>query len=176
MTHKINIYPHNDLLNLAHYHRSVINGKIERGEQDALSLDCMSCIVALAFGVEAFINFVGINKVENWDESQSFKNKIKHTYRAVGGVFDKDNDPYTTVWHLKEIRDSMAHGKPIENSVSLSSHQELWAEMRPPWDHYLNQEYINQAYTQVKAWQTELLELSDIPLDLTITAARRVSK
>ena len=175
MTHKVRVYPHNDLLNLAHYHRSVINGKIENGEQDALSLDCMSCIIALSFGVEAFINFIGSNRVHDWRERQPFIDKIKEIYKAIGGSFNKTIDPYLTIWQLKELRDSMAHGQPVENDVSVSSREELWAEMRAPWGHCLNQEFINHAYAQVKIWQTELRKMWGTSIGSTITSARGVS-
>lgn len=113
MTHKVRVYPHNDLLNLASYHRSIINDKTDKGSQDALSLDCMSCLIALSFGVEAFINFIGYKKVPDWCERQSFKNKIAAIYKAINISFDEKNDPYLTVWKLKELRDCMAHGQPI---------------------------------------------------------------
>jgi hypothetical protein len=117
-------------------------------------------------------NFIGSNRVHSWRERQQFRNKIDKIYEAVGGSFNENDDPYLTVWKLKELRDCMAHGQPVENNVSVSSHEELWSEMKAPWDHCLNQEFINHAYEQVKAWQTELLKMSGIPISSTITSAR----
>lgn len=53
MSFTVCYYPHNDLGNLAHYHLEVINQKLAREEDEGISLDCMSFLIALAFSVEA---------------------------------------------------------------------------------------------------------------------------
>ena len=173
MTHIIQVYPHNDLLNVAHYHLSIINEKVAHGNNDALSLDCISCLTSLAFGVEAFINFVGSKVVPKWKERQPFIDKLTSVYGQIGGSFDKNSDPYKTIWELKELRDDLAHGKPIEKEIDTTSKEDLWSEMKAPWDHRLNIDYANHSYEQVKIWQRELLDRSGISIDETITAAHR---
>ena len=72
MAFRIRIYPHNDLGNLARYHREVVNAKVTSGDLDGISLDCMSFFIALAFSVEAFVNFIGSKKVKNWNERAAY--------------------------------------------------------------------------------------------------------
>ena len=83
MTHKIRVYPHNDLLNLAYYQRENINDKVAVDCQDGLALDCQACIISLAFSVEALINFVGHKKVENWNEFQRYPAKLRQVCAAA---------------------------------------------------------------------------------------------
>ena len=73
---RVQIYPHNDLTNLAHYHLEVINNKVEKKVEEAIALDCMSCLIALAFSVEAIVNFVGSKKVKAWKEKRPYDEKM----------------------------------------------------------------------------------------------------
>lgn len=176
MSHNVCIYPHNDLLNLAFYHHETINDKVKRGTPDALALDCMSCIVALAFSVEALINFIGSVRVNGWQEHRPFSEKIKAVSEALGVVFDTVTEPYATVATLKKIRDQIAHGQPIEKTARVSSKADLKQAMKTPWDDYLKPAFCNKAYEAVQAFENELLERSGIPIGKTITSAFGASR
>ncbi len=89
MSHRIRVYPHNDLFNLAYYQKQAINNKVEEGIEDALRLDCLSCIISLSFSVEALINFVGSKRVQNWQERQSYRNKVNQVCHAAQLQFDE---------------------------------------------------------------------------------------
>jgi len=71
MAFRIRQYPHNDVLNRAHYHHEMIAKKLAEGNHDGIALDCTSCLIALAFSVEALVNFVGSRKVTDWNEHAS---------------------------------------------------------------------------------------------------------
>ena len=100
MPHRISIYPHNDLFNLAHYHCETINRKVCEGVEDAISLDCMSCLIALAFAIEALVNFVGSSVIKDWQERQSYQAKLEQIGAAIGLSFDRKIEPFLTVWAL----------------------------------------------------------------------------
>ena len=171
MTHRIQVYPHNDLFNTAHYHLGVINEKVDNDKKDAISLDCISCIIALSFGIEAFVNFLGEKKINDWDEREKFEKKIRKIHKDVGYKFDKGKEPFKTVWKLKLLRDSMAHGKPKRANVGAKSKEELWAHMKTSWDDSMNPEFVNDAYDKVKEWKKELLKAADLTLASTVTSA-----
>lgn len=61
----VRVYPHNDLLNLAFYQRETINTKVQSRIEDAISLDCPSCIISLAFATEAIANLAVHRKIPN---------------------------------------------------------------------------------------------------------------
>lgn len=171
MTHRVNIRPHNDLLNLAHYHYETINRKISDGVAEAVALDCMSCIVALAFSVEALVNFVGSVRVPAWKERRAFAEKLDKVTEAVGLPYDSTVEPYQTIAILKQIRDQIAHGQPIEKSVRVSSTATLKEAMEAPWDAFLTPAFCCRAYMRVNDFERLLLERSGIPIEQTITSA-----
>ena len=171
MTHRVRVYPHNDLFNLAHYQRELINQKVAEGIEDALSLDCMSCLISLAFTVEALINFIGYKRVQDWREWQPYINKMTQVCEAASLGFDKNTEPYKTIWELKELRDSIAHGQPIELNTTVRTREELRASMVCSWDQNLNPDYVNHAYDQVKQFERLLFDNCQISVGETLTSA-----
>jgi len=171
MTHRVHVYPHNDLLNLAHYHHQIINRKVNESIEDAVALDCMSCIVALAFSVEALINFIGSKCVSDWKERRPFPEKIKAVMKALSLCYDESIEPYQTVATLKNIRDQIAHGQPIEKTAHVSSTADLKEVMKTAWDSYLTPAFCNLAYMRVQDFERKVLERSGIPIEATITSA-----
>ena len=167
---RIHIYPHNELLNLARYHLGVMNDKLQSGNEDAVSLDALSCLIALAFSIEALVNFTGAKSVQNWKEKQPFHNKIQKVCQAIGINFDGQIEPFKLVESLKTIRDQIAHGKPFDGPVDVTSSTEL-KQAITPWGKYLTPTYINHAYEQVKAFQRILLHNSGVPIGATLTSA-----
>jgi len=170
---KVRVYPHNDLLNLAHYQREVINGKVTAGIEDAIPLDCLSCIISMAFSVEAIVNFVGHQRVQGWRERRPYRDKVNEVCGIAGLVFDEATEPFSTVWQLKETRDMIAHGQPFEGNVNVRTREELHALMECPWDQHLTPQYINCAYRQVKEFKHQLFDGAGISLAHTLTSSVR---
>lgn len=171
MTHRVRVYPHNDLFNLAHYQRGVINQKVSDGNNDALSLDCMSSLIALAFSIEAPVNFVGHKRVTDWEERQPYREKMDQVCNVASLNFDTDVEPFRTLWELKELRDSIAHGQPVEVNTTAHTREELHASMECPWDQHLNPTYVNNAYEQAKQFERMLFSNCGITVGETVTSA-----
>jgi len=167
---RVRVYPHNDLLNLAHYQRETINNKVAEGIKEAISLDCLSCIVSMAFAVEALVNFVGHQRVQDWRERRPYRRKIEEVCSVAGLAFDEAAEPFLTIWQLKETRDMIAHGQPYEGNQNVRTREELHAAMECPWDQYLTPEYINHAYEQVKEFEHRLLDGAGISIANTLTS------
>src|SRR3569623_1500170 len=169
MDAKIRIYPHNDLLNLAWYHLDVIRNKKSHGQTEGISLDAMSCINALAFSIEALLNFVGVRRVANWKERLSYELKFRTVLEALGFDMRWDQEPFRSLRELKELRDQMAHGKPREIDLTNVDDQSLSALLQNPWDDYLEPEYVESAYGQVVIFETQLLRHARIQAEHAIT-------
>lgn len=174
MSHEAQVYPHNDLLNLAHYHKGVIEKKVAEFNKDAIALDCMSCLIALAFSVEAIANFVGFKTMVEWKERANYKDKMTVLGKNLGFEFDCSRDPYSSLQILKTIRDQMAHGKPIKTKAEVSDRESLMRAMVTPWDEYLTPEFSRHAFEQVKVFEKMLLEQAKIPLMDTLTSGTAV--
>lgn len=154
------VYPHNDLLNLAFYHIDTIRTKVKTDEDNGLALDCHSCLIAIAFSVEALINFVGDKKVDGWNEYERFHIKMEQVCEIADIKYDESVEPFSTLNQIKQLRNLMAHGKPIEGGEG----------MKCAWDDFLHPEFSEESYKQVKEFQRLLLEGCEIGIEETITS------
>lgn len=161
----IKVYPHNTLLNIACYHCCNVAKKNNSKNKAGMTLDCYSCLIFLAFSVEAIINYVGDKKIDNWIDDYEHKpyHKKMHILSKKLGFMVDDEEPYRVLQTLKEIRNEMAHGKPIENNTSIKSEKHLNMKMRL-WSEYATPEYIDNALRQVLLFQNivgERIEYDD---------------
>ncbi|EOX3960230.1 hypothetical protein ACM9ER_003653 [Vibrio alginolyticus] len=167
----IRVYPHNDLMNLAFYQLSTIRHKVAKEDEDAIALDCLSCLISLAFSVEAIVNFVGSKRVQGWKERDYYKVKISKVCAVAGLEFDKNAGLYKQIWDLKVLRDDVAHGKPVEVVTDVKTREELQKKMECPWDKYLSPENVENTYKAVKEFERMLFENCKIPKGLTLTSS-----
>ena len=168
---RVNINPHNNLEALARYQVSVVKSKLTGEDPKGLHYDCMSAIIAMAFSVEAILNFVGSKKVPNWKERSPFKTKISLLESACGFKFDSSADPYLTLELLKKARDAMAHGQPIVFSVSVGSDKEVARHMRPIWVQATEPAVVIAAYDQIEAFKRFVFSHARIKLGASLTSA-----
>ena len=173
MSIKVRVFPHNDLLNLAHYQLEIINTKVENKEEDALALDCLACLISLAFSVESLFNFVGYKRLKKWEEDKVERKSYKEKFKivCVPAGFSVEEEPFITLWELKELRDSVAHSKSYIREAEAKSTEEIKKEMECSWDAKLTPEYVNHMYAVVKQFKKDLLEGAKIPLAESITSA-----
>lgn len=140
------------------------------GIKDAIGLDCMSCLISLAFTTEALVNFVGKKRVRHWKEKNYYMPKMDQVCAQAGLKFSKHTEPYKTLWELKELRDSMAHGKPEEFETEIKDRDDLRKAMECEWDKNLTPTYVNSAYDQVKEFERLLFVNCKISVGETITS------
>ena len=74
---------------------------------------------------------------------------------------------------LQGLRNSMAHGKPIETDVAVNSREELRSAMSCVRGDYLTPEFINAAYAAVKQFKVLLFNGCGITVGESLTSARR---
>lgn len=165
------VYPHNDLLNLAHYHLGILNDKLENGVKDALALDCTSVIISLAFSVEAIVNYVGYKCINEWKERRPYHKKMEEICELANITVDVESDLFITLNQLKVIRDMIAHGKPIEGKADDSFSEGVNKYLESPWAEYLNPEFTNKAYKQVKKFKNLVFSKCKIKPGTALTSA-----
>ncbi|EHZ2903907.1 hypothetical protein M5225_004634 [Vibrio vulnificus] len=176
MTHRVKVYPHNDLMNLAHFQLKTIRTKIANEDSDGIKLDCLSCLISLAFSVEALVNFVGHKKLDKWKEFDKYINKITKVCAKAGVEFDKNVGIYSKLWQLKTLRDEVAHGKPIEIETKVATREELREKMSCPWDVSLTPENVESMFVAVKDFEKLLFKNCQINIGETLTSAVRVGQ
>jgi hypothetical protein len=171
MPFRIRFYPHNDLLNLAGYHLSVAEEKVAAQSQDGVALDSLSCLLALGVAVEAIVNFVGTRVIHAWPERRNFPQKLELLAAELHLELDHDVDPLLTIDVLREVRNTMAHGRPMEFQSSASSRTELRQAMAAPWDGHANPAFARQAMMQVRGFRDLLFAAAHIRPGSALTSA-----
>ncbi len=165
------VYPHNDLLNLANYHLEILNDKVENGVKNSIALDCTSVLISLAFSVEAIVNYVGYKCIKEWKERQPFHKKMEEICESANISINAESDLFEVINQLKIIRDSIAHGKPIEGKTDDNFSEGMNKYLKSPWDEYLNPEFTNLAYESVKEFKNLLFSRYKIKPGTALTSA-----
>ena len=109
-----NIYVHNDLSNAAFYFKNNIEEKLKAENESGIAFDYMACMIMLAFTFEAKINFLGHKLIASWKERQSFDDKVSEVLKHLNVEPDWSSRPYQSIEKMRQFRNSIAHGKPIE--------------------------------------------------------------
>jgi hypothetical protein len=171
---EIRVYIHNDLSNAAyHLKENVLRIKSESGE--GISLHILGALTLYAFTFEAKINFLGAKLNPAWKERQSFQHKLSEVLLATGLRLDSSQRPLSTLLRLKEFRDIVAHGKPVENVeefeqfVDRENRGELELRHPSPHDEYCDLDFLLQVDEDLKTFWESALKSAGIELFETLT-------
>jgi hypothetical protein len=171
MSFRVRINPYSHLESLAFYHLQAVREKQHISGPSGIRLDCMSCLIALAFSVEALLNLVGSRRVPDWKERAAFMTKMKTLQARLGFEFDEKLEPYTTISRLKRARDRMAHGQPAEFVLKSEDTNVLAQAMQSPWADSTTPEFAMHAYEEVQRFKIMLLKRARIKPGSTYTTA-----
>jgi hypothetical protein len=171
---KKRILIHNDLGNAAYYHRNVIEKKLGADDREGIGFDCMACLIMLAFGFEAQINFVGARLIEGWKERRPFAEKVEEVFTRLGLERDAAARPFASVERLKLFRDSLAHGKPVDVEIdevvdAAQSEFAQYADLDGDWQKFCTPEGVFETYEDLESLWKEMLERGGIPVIETVT-------
>lgn len=112
------VYVHNDISQAATTLNDATQAKV-KGDRTGIGYYGMATAVLIAFAFEAKLNFMGAqlakaNKISAWNEFQSWEKKVKIVFGALGLSTDKTTRPFATMEKMRRLRDTVAHGKPVE--------------------------------------------------------------
>jgi hypothetical protein len=168
------IYIHNNLSAAALYFKGVVEKKVEAKTRDAISFDCMACLIVLAFTFEAYINFLGDRLIDGWKEREPFDDKVEKVFDHLKVTLNKSARPCSSIALLKRFRDTLAHGKPSKKKseeIVMAKADELdrHIDLSGDWEKDCNENAGLQAYEDVEAMWRELLEKSGLSVFDTMT-------
>ena len=173
--YRARINPHNDLITLAHYHVGIVKQKVEAGAYEGIRLDGMSAVIAMAFAVEAVINYAGAKAVPGWKERDFFPVKIKALEARLKFIFDAGVEPFRTISLVKEARNAIAHGQP-EIRIFEGEGGGLGAKLRPSWTSAVEPEFVVPAFDEVLRFKELLFGLAKIKPGAALTSAMGIPK
>lgn len=169
-----NIYVHNDLSNAAHHFMEAISAKLASGDHKGITFDYMACLISLAFTFEARINFLGHKLIKDWKERQPFNEKITEVLGHLEVAPDFHERPYSSIAMLKDFRDFLAHGKPVEvqfdEEIVLPAEElDRRIDLDGEWTAYCEHAHVLDAHADIDAIWKDLLERGRLELYETIT-------
>jgi hypothetical protein len=78
---------------------------------------------------------------------------------------------------LKELRDSLAHGKPLllelDEEAVIDAHDDESIDLRAEWQSYCIKEFANEAYGDVNEIWRQLLSASKLTLFETLSGGEQ---
>lgn len=166
-------YIHNDLANAAYHSKLLIEEKLKT-DGAGIALDCMGCLTMLAFTVEAKINFLGAKLITSWKERQPFDDKLKAVLERLNLQLNPSERPLSSINELKEFRDSIAHGKPLE----IESDEEVTGtaeeidnlpDLTANWQNFSKPENVFKISDDVDAFWKLLLQQSGLSVFDTLS-------
>lgn len=171
---------HNDLSNIAYRLKERVRTALEKNDRDGIGLDIMAALVMTAFTYEAYINFIGFSTIAPWRERDATPAKEGLVFEKLGLSFEADQRPRKTTIALRQVRNILAHGKPIDDSdawESVGTHDELDAEARaafvPEWEEMVSPEFLFQAFDDVDVIWRAMLKAADISVLETLRGGSR---
>jgi hypothetical protein len=168
------IYVHNDLSNAAHHFLEQIQEKLKGGNCKGIAFEYMACLVMLAFTFEAKINFLGHKLIKGWNERQSFNSKVTEVLGHLRVTPDWKVRPFSSIETLKNFRDSIAHGKPVETTfdeevIKPADDIDRRIDLDSEWLAYCSHDNVFNTYDDVDAIWGQLLNASGLKVYDTIT-------
>jgi len=169
------IYIHNTLENAAYWLKEKIEDRINKGDRDGIGLEIMACLVMIAFAFEAKINFLGFKVFNSWEERQPYLKKFERVAKKLAVEVDYKTAPHSTVKELKEFRDTLAHGKPVEikgekNLVLTEEELSKRNILKAEWEGMVNEEFLRRCYDDTEKIWKSFFEKSGLNIIDTITS------
>lgn len=173
-------YIHNDLGNTAYYFKQRIVERLAKDDRDGIFLEMTAGLTMTAFAMEAAVNFVGdwIFK-EDWRERDASLKKVKRVFTELridfGGFKDR---PFSSVVHLKELRDTLAHGKPermTSREITVGTYDELYAKplIAGGWESMVTPENVVNWYDDMDDIWHRMLKAASIEVIDTMSIGSR---
>lgn len=171
---------HNDLSNIAFRLKERVKNALDKEDRDGIGLDIMAALTMVAFAYEAYINFIGFSVLKPWREWSPSHIKEARVFQKLGIELVTGERPYSSIVSLRQVRNTLAHGKPINETAtweSIGTNSELEAEARaasiPAWEELITPDFLFQAYDDVNAIWHHMLNAADINVIETFSGGGR---
>jgi hypothetical protein len=175
ITQKKNVYVHNDLSQSAFYFKELIENKLKDGNRNGIAYDYMACAVMIAFAFEANLNFMGYKTIKDWNEWQGWDTKVYAVLKRLEMPIAWEERPLSSMRAMKDIRDSLAHGKPLETTEERilevkPEDLDQANDLRAQWQKDCSHEAVFLAYADMDDLWKQMIQKSGVPLFNTITS------
>lgn len=173
---KKRVYIHQDLEQAAYYFKKTVESLSKAKDRDGIGIEMMACLLFLAFEAEAKFNFLGHKLFgAKWNEHQPYLVKLEKVARHLEVPIDYNQRPHKSIKQLRDYRNTLAHGKPIEIDEPAREMEGTIDEfrkkgsLRGEWEDCLTEKFIAHCADDVdKIWKS-MLERAGIKILDTMT-------
>jgi len=130
-------------------------------------LNLQAATVFFAFAFEAYLNHVGAEELNFWEEIDriSYAKKLRVLSKYLGFAADKSAQPFQTIGGLFELRNSLAHGRTEaltekKTSKAKPNREDLWQLL--PWEK-LTSESVRRNHDDVQAAAEQINAARSVP-------------
>ena len=121
------------------------------------------------------LNFIGYKIIPDWNEWQNWDAKVFAVLKRLDLPIEWKERPLSSMRAMKDIRDSLAHGKPLETTeerIMEVKPEDLDQanDLRAQWQRDCNHDAVFQAYADMEDLWKQMIQKSGIPLFNTITS------
>lgn len=164
VTEKARILPHGYLAEAAKYFAERSRRRMNDCDRSCgISHEVKAGLIMLAFAHEARVNFLGLKFVDAWNERDSASRKFKQVCSALKLPTEGPNCELATLKLLAEIRNGLAHPKPVyrERSSDLiagGDHQFSFDFFDDPVAKMATIDVLEQGIEHAQSWWHSALE------------------
>jgi hypothetical protein len=173
------LFIHNDLSQGATFFNDIIQEKLKKDDRNGIAFDGMACALMIAFAFEANLNFMGEHlykngKVTSWDEKSKFWKKLDKVFGAIGIPVEKEKRPLSSMIRMKNLRDTLAHGKPVEikgDDEQTGTEEELrsGASLAADWQQEVKPDVVAECLSDLDDLWKQMIQKSGINIMDTMT-------
>ncbi|MCS3725910.1 hypothetical protein [Bradyrhizobium betae] len=156
-----NVYIHNDLDSAAFYFNERIKKRLAEDDRDGIAYECMALATMCAFTWEAYLNFYGFKLLKAFrNERWPLHRKSHHVFQKLKIKPDWPTRPYLSIRNLTTVRNMLAHGKPVEETIdkieegSPSEIDRQRIDLSGKWQEFCTTDKVLEQYEDLqKVWE-----------------------
>lgn len=153
----------------------VIANKVKSGITNGVTCDCVSLLITLAFQVEEFMNIAGLLVSKgSWRERDPYHTKLNKLTKRVDLTVDPRDQPYATLETLEQVRDQMAHAKPINTLIAALSDEEAFRAISPTWYAQFRPKFASEAYDHVRDFTDTVIKAAQLKTSALLSSVGNV--
>jgi hypothetical protein len=136
-------------------------------QEDGSFLNCLCSIVMTAFCIEAYVNHVGMERLDDWNDRAAVLTKLRVVAENIGVKVDYGRRPFQSMRLANKFRNQMAHGKTVKLSKSFI--QKLGTkskakELTAWWEKLCTVDYARQFLDDLEKVMTMIAEGYDLDI------------
>lgn len=121
-------------------------------------------VVFIAFSIESYLNTLGSQYLDIWDELERlpWKSKVEILHKTVGKKASWGEEPLQFAKEVFKLRDKLAHGKTERIIAPENISDEEFKDFKPEWYKNIDRKWVIDAKEKFRILMVYLSNLFDL--------------